>query len=226
MTNSAMATRSLPIRGMTCGSCIAHVDNALRSVEGVVTADVALGRAVVRYDPDRVAPEALEQAIAAAGYKVVPEAPGARGRGLRTPVLAGLVAAVGLAVFYILIIGLLSNDLTHGVNQVRDDALLVAPLMAGFGAQAGLFLYTRRALAMRVGQKAPAAMGASGVGVSTATMVACCAHHLTDILPFLGIAGLAVFALDYKAPLMLIGIASNAAGIGLMVWRLRRASCH
>lgn len=226
MAQAQLLTRTLPIRGMTCISCVEHVDTALRSVVGVEGVEVSIGRAVVHYDPARTVTGTLDLAVKDAGYEVAASQTSRQERHLRVPILAGLGAALGLAAFYVAVIGLLSGDLQHGVTQVRDDLLLVAPLVAGFGVQAGLFVYTRRVMAARMGQAAPAAMGASGVGVSTATMVACCAHHATDVLPFLGIAGLAVFALDYKTPLMLVGIASNAAGIGLMAWRLRRATCH
>lgn len=226
MAEAALQRRALSIQGMTCVSCIAHVDEALRSVEGVDAADVSIGRAVVHYDPDRTAPEALEQAVQAAGYEVTPEGAAAPTHSLRVPVLVGLAAALGLAGFYVLVIGLLSGDMEHGVNQVRDDLPLVAPLVAGFGIQAGLFIHTRRVMAARMSRAAPAVASGAGVGVSTATMVACCAHHASDVLPLLGIAGLATFALEYKTPLMLIGIAANIAGIGIMAWRLRRASCH
>ena len=224
MAEAALQRRALSIQGMTCVSCVEHVDTALCSVAGVEAVDVSIGRAVVYYDPARTAPGAMEQAVQTAGYRVTPEGAAAPTHSLRVPVLVGLAAALGLAGFYVVVIGLLSGDMTHGINQVRDDLPLVAPLVAGFGIQAGLFIHTRRVMAARMSRAAPAAVSASGVGVSTATMVACCAHHASDVLPLLGIAGLATFALDYKTPLMLIGIAANIAGIGIMAWRLRRAA--
>lgn len=53
-------------------------------------------------------------------------------------------------------------------------------------------------------------------------MIACCAHHLADVLPILGLSGLAVFLVEARAPLMLIGIATNLGGIGIMLRDLRR----
>ncbi|MBI4307322.1 MAG: heavy-metal-associated domain-containing protein [Chloroflexi bacterium] len=226
MEQGTPTTLLLPIRGMTCIACVARIEEALRAVAGVTEAEVAVGRAVVHYDPGRVTPEALAQAVREAGYEIGPDTTNGIPRSLRLPALVGAAAALGLAVFYVVIISLLSADLEHGIGQVRDDAALVAPLVAGFGAQVGLFIHTRRILAARMGAKASAAMGASGAGVSTVTMVACCAHHASDVLPLLGIAGLAVFATEYKVPLMVVGIAANMAGIGLMAWRLRRATCH
>ena len=45
---------SLPVKGMTCASCAAHVGRALKGVEGVtgVKVNLATERAVVEYDPE------------------------------------------------------------------------------------------------------------------------------------------------------------------------------
>jgi hypothetical protein len=54
-------------------------------------------------------------------------------------------------------------------------------------------------------------------------MVACCAHHATDILPVLGLSAFATILAEYKTPFMLAGLAGNAGGIGYMLFKLRRA---
>jgi hypothetical protein len=58
-----------------------------------------------------------------------------------------------------------------------------------------------------------AAATATGTGTSTVAMVACCAHHVTDALPVLGLSGAALFLNDYRIPLMAAGLAVNAAGV-------------
>jgi P-type Cu+ transporter len=59
----------LPIEGMTCASCASRVERGLNEVDGVTaTVNFATERAAVEYDPDRVAPEQLVGAVAAAGY--------------------------------------------------------------------------------------------------------------------------------------------------------------
>ncbi len=84
----------LPVRGMDCASCAAHVRAALDGVDGVASAEVLLGaaRAVVDYDEARADPHRLAAAVAAAGYSVpadaLPEVAGAP----RTPDLDGLPA--------------------------------------------------------------------------------------------------------------------------------------
>ncbi|MDQ4044702.1 MAG: heavy metal translocating P-type ATPase, partial [Chloroflexota bacterium] len=62
------------VDGMTCSSCVTNVEKALQTVEGVRSASVNFGteRATIDYDPSRVTPEQLSQAIAAAGYSGAP----------------------------------------------------------------------------------------------------------------------------------------------------------
>ena len=75
-------TVTLPIRGMTpdsnesAASCVARVENALRSNEGVAEATVNLAteKATVRYFPSIVTVSDLRKIIREAGYEV-PEAP-------------------------------------------------------------------------------------------------------------------------------------------------------
>ncbi|AUN95824.1 heavy metal translocating P-type ATPase [Pseudazoarcus pumilus] len=71
-TQAATGERTLHVSGMTCASCVAHVEKALAKVPGVEAASVNLATetATVTAAPD-VAFEALEQAVERAGYEVV-----------------------------------------------------------------------------------------------------------------------------------------------------------
>ncbi|MDQ2914854.1 MAG: heavy metal translocating P-type ATPase [Chloroflexota bacterium] len=62
--------RELVVTGMTCASCVASVEDALRAVGGVRVADVNLAteRARVEVDPGRADDAALVRAIERAGY--------------------------------------------------------------------------------------------------------------------------------------------------------------
>ena len=68
--NATLRTTHLQIEGMTCGSCVRHVGDALRALPGVASVDVRLreGSALVRHDPDRVAVPAMLDALEEAGY--------------------------------------------------------------------------------------------------------------------------------------------------------------
>jgi hypothetical protein len=56
--------------------------------------------------------------------------------------------------------------------------------------------------------------------MSSGAMVACCAHHLSDILPVVG-GSAALFLNDVKTPLAVLGMALNAGGVAYMVGRIR-----
>jgi Cu+-exporting ATPase len=63
---------TLPIVGMTCASCVAHVEGALNNLSGVEKAVVSLGaaKANVEYDPARVSPAQMFAAVTEVGYEV------------------------------------------------------------------------------------------------------------------------------------------------------------
>ena len=57
------------ISGMSCAHCVRAVFTSLTGVEGIVRADVSIGRAVIEHDGS-VTGEAIRQAISIAGYEV------------------------------------------------------------------------------------------------------------------------------------------------------------
>ncbi len=70
-----MKRLTLSIQGMTCASCVSHVEGALKSVPGAVTANVNLAteRAMVQFDPERVKLADLVTAVRDVGYDVAME---------------------------------------------------------------------------------------------------------------------------------------------------------
>ena len=67
-----MQTIDLPIRGMTCASCVATIERGLHQVPGVQTAavDLSAANATVTYDPTVAQVNDLIQAIEEVGYEV------------------------------------------------------------------------------------------------------------------------------------------------------------
>ncbi|HET8944633.1 MAG TPA: hypothetical protein VFO59_07620 [Dehalococcoidia bacterium] len=138
------------------------------------------------------------------------------------PLTAGIFAGLALIGLYL---GLVTwaQDYGHARDLLWDDRYYVAPIAAGFGLQAGLFVYLRRLLSLR--SRACATAGtAAGTGTSTAAMLACCAHHVSDALPVLGLSGVAIFLGDYRVPLMAAGIAVNVVGVLFMLRLVFRES--
>jgi Cu+-exporting ATPase len=68
---------TIGVTGMTCASCVASVEKALKSVEGVSDARINLAaeKASIDFDPGFASREDLEKAISDAGYTPVKEAP-------------------------------------------------------------------------------------------------------------------------------------------------------
>lgn len=65
-----MAKVTLSVSGMTCDHCRGRVEGAAKRVGGVfaVYVDLADGIAEVDFDATRTSPEAIAEAITAAGY--------------------------------------------------------------------------------------------------------------------------------------------------------------
>jgi Cu+-exporting ATPase len=63
---------SLPVQGMTCASCVSHVEGALKELPGVSNVVVNLGtnKASLSYDPARVTLADMARAIDDVGYSV------------------------------------------------------------------------------------------------------------------------------------------------------------
>ena len=133
---------------------------------------------------------------------------------------AGLVGLAGVALFYGVVVGLASGSLEHLLDQVRTDWWLLAPIMSGFGVQVALLAELR---ARHHAATLAAGATSAGAGASAAGMVACCAHHLAELLPFLGIAGVATTLTAWRTELMLVGLAVNVVAITIAGRRLRRA---
>lgn len=127
----------------------------------------------------------------------------------------GGLAAGGLVAFYVAVLGG-SAGWPHLRAQARQDWWLLAPIVLGFGVQMALTVELRhRHRAAHLVATTGTATGASTVG-----MVACCAHHLADLLPVIGATGVAAALFDWRVPIMLVGIAINAAAITVATRRL------
>ena len=71
-----MKETQLQVDGMTCSSCVRHIDAALRGLEGVEKVDVKLreGTVLVKHDPSSAPTSALVDALRDAGYASRPRA--------------------------------------------------------------------------------------------------------------------------------------------------------
>jgi hypothetical protein len=51
-------------------------------------------------------------------------------------------------------------------------------------------------------------------------MVACCAHHVTEVLPILGLTAAATVLAQYRIAFMLVGLGTTVLGILIMLYIL------
>jgi uncharacterized membrane protein YhaH (DUF805 family) len=133
-------------------------------------------------------------------------------------VRSGLLGIAGLAAFYLVVVGVASGSIDHLVDQIRSDWWLLAPITAGFGVQVGLMSELRH---RHHAASLAAGAASAGAGTSAAGMIACCAHHLAELVPFLGLAGVATTLTAWRTEMMLVGLAVNVIAITLAVRRLR-----
>ena len=63
-----MENLKLRIEGMSCEHCVRAVKNRLAATPGIQVDDVKVGSATLRYDPQRVSVDAIEDAVSDEGY--------------------------------------------------------------------------------------------------------------------------------------------------------------
>ncbi len=129
-------------------------------------------------------------------------------------------ALAGMVFLTALYFGLVSWAETprHALDLFWEQRWIIIPLIVGFGVQMALYTILRKRLFVPVSSagSSGAITGASGA-TSTLAMVACCAHHVTDVLPILGLTAAATFLAEYQTAFMLVGLGTTILGIGWMV---------
>ena len=133
--------------------------------------------------------------------------------------LFGVIAAFFLPAVYFSVVSIL-NSLDFAIVEFAKVWYWIILLSTGFGAQVGLFAFIR--YTGKVRSKALTAEVAASGGISTGSMIACCAHYLVFALPFLGFSGAALFLAKYQISFFIIGIFSNLAGILLMLMHMEK----
>jgi Cu+-exporting ATPase len=141
---------TLDVRGMTCASCVAHVEGALKELRGVEGASVnlGLGTARVRYIPGVVTMGQMRRAVRDAGYEAQERSAGAdaldrerqarqeeirrQGRNLAIATAIGMLVMTGT--FYDML-GPLQAVVPVWLSYKWVLGLLTAPIVLGPGRQ-------------------------------------------------------------------------------------------
>jgi hypothetical protein len=137
-------------------------------------------------------------------------------------VAAGIGGTIFISGLYF---GLVSwaESLTHALDLFWEERAIVIPLFLGFGVQTSLYTILKKRWFLVTGRSSPSGMitGTSGT-TSTIAMVACCAHHVTDLLPILGLSAAAAFLARYQSVFMLIGLITTYLGVSIMIYFIIR----
>ncbi len=141
------------------------------------------------------------------------------------PFILGLTGAGFLVLLYLGIVTW-GQGWAHALELLYQDRALVAAIAGGFGVQVGLYSYLRLVVHHGVKLAVPTAATGAGTGTSSVAMVACCLHHVTDVLPVLGLSGAAIFLNQYRVPFMVVGLVVNAAGVAIMVRVVLQGRAH
>ena len=127
----------------------------------------------------------------------------------------GVGAALALSAFYVTVLAW-AGGWPHLVDQARRDWWLLAPIIVVFGVQVAVTVELRHRhrvehLAMTSG---------TGGAASAVGMIACCAHHIADVLPIVGTAGIAGSLFEWRIQLMAGGLAVSVAVVSVGLRRL------
>ncbi|MBA4383744.1 MAG: hypothetical protein C0410_03335 [Anaerolinea sp.] len=138
------------------------------------------------------------------------------------PLGAGILGAFFLSTIYFGIVTW-AESFDHAIEFFWQDRWIVIPIILGFGVQVALYVILRFRLFLPENQKglSGTSLGASG-STSTIAMVACCAHHITDVLPILGLTAAATFLAKYRLVFMGVGLGTTFLGIIYMMVLLIR----
>ncbi len=140
-----------------------------------------------------------------------------RSKRILLPLGAGLAGAIFLTGLYFGIVSWAESP-QHAAELFWQDRWIVFPILLGFGVQMALYVILKKRLFVPVASVGPSgALTGAGGTTSTLAMVACCAHHVADGLPVLGLTAAATFLAQYRTTFMLVGLGTTLVGIAVML---------
>lgn len=128
------------------------------------------------------------------------------------------MGALASFLLFILYMGILTvlNSLPHAIEQFITFLPWILTLTIAFGIQVALYFWAKGALIAKH-RKMSSKTAAASAGVSTTSMILCCLHHITDVLPIIGLSAATIFLIQYQTLFMLLGIFSSTIGILMML---------
>ena len=134
------------------------------------------------------------------------------------PILYGVIASLILLGLYFMVLSFVSGW-SFAKEQFFSFWYFIVLLAGGFGVQIGLYSYLRSRI--KQGRVSGKLLGITGT-TSTAAMIACCTHYLTNLLPIIGTVGIVTFVAHYQVELFCVGLAFNLGGILYIASRIMK----
>lgn len=134
-------------------------------------------------------------------------------------VILGGLAGVGLLILYFLVMAFGTRSWEYTFSELWRLRFWIGALVVGFSIQMGLFVYLKKC-----GQQENSLTGSAAGSTTTSSlaMIACCAHHLVDVLPLIGFSVVATILSKYQEWFLALAIVFNLVGIAWMTRYLRR----
>lgn len=130
---------------------------------------------------------------------------------LKNPLVFGASIGILVILFNISVASLAEGSIEKGYQVFLTNGIFVYLIPLAVGIQMGLFRYHRNITTGNIGGSEK--MGMAGSATSSLTMVACCLHHVSDLLPAVGfILAASSFLIRYKDAIITIGLLANMAG--------------
>lgn len=124
-------------------------------------------------------------------------------------ILYGLLAGLGLLIFYLSVLSIFQG-IDFAFLNLGSLWYFIFSLAIGFGIQIGLYSSIKHNAIIN------GVAGGTG-GVAGGSMVACCSHFLLNLIPIVGISGLATILMSYQKWFLAVGIIANIFGIIFML---------
>src|SRR5574341_32482 len=131
---------------------------------------------------------------------------------LKNPFVFGISAGIFVVLFNISIASLAEGSFEKGFQVFLANGIFVYLIPLAVGLQMGLFRYHRN---MTFENKLCGSekVGVAGSAASSLAMVACCLHHVSDLLPTVGlILATSSFLTQYQDAIITIGLVANMTG--------------
>ncbi len=145
---------------------------------------------------------------------------------MKKEILNGLIGFFGLLIFYFLVMTFASRSWSATISQFKELWYWMISLSLGFSTQVGLFTHLKILIKDNRIINNAGAVTAASTGTSSVSMIACCAHHLSEVLPIIGLSGFAIFLTRYQIPIIIFGISMNLLGILYMLKTIAKIKTH